>query len=282
MAGAYIPALLSKIKFDPEKIVNRVYGDSAVHEKSILGVAVIDKAKEYFKNSDTAVSDRIKQLEEIRQKYNLNSIDDYNKNIEYFNTLPEEEKRLIKQAMIVDDIKQHEDAKRIYFGKEPIYGTMEPSNASPTIGKSSNPYQVNSLLTDSQFENLILPLWSQWKTGATEMYFNRGYPWPGKPIKVPRVEDNGRTALIKNVPYLSNATLSKGRDEKGDYISLYDIWDYNTGYIGKSGDNIGKWTGGKPFEIYQRYYLDDWSDIPDEAKGNPWIAPSVITAKQSE
>jgi hypothetical protein len=37
-------------------------------------------------------------------------------------------------------------------------------------------------------------------------------------------------------------------------------------------------TGGKPFVIYDRVYLDDYYDIPEKARGNPFITPSVVTA----
>lgn len=37
-------------------------------------------------------------------------------------------------------------------------------------------------------------------------------------------------------------------------------------------------TGGKPFVIYDRIYLDDHYDVPEEARGNPFITPAVVTA----
>lgn len=266
-----------KTVFNPKKIVNRVYGDSASDSKFFLWAPTV-KALQYLTNSDTAVSDRIKMLENLNKKYDLNNITP--EDIKYFKSLPKKEQKQILLARNIDFVKQHEDAKRIYFGEQPLYGTMEISKEKPTIGKSDITYQVNNLLNDVEFDNLIVPLWAQWKTGSTEYTLNKGFPWPGKKIRIPRVENLGKTALIREVPYLSNATLSKGRDEKGDYLSLYDVWDYNTNYAGTSGDNVSKWTGGKPFEIYQRYYLDDWFDIPEENRGNPWIAPSIITAKR--
>ena len=40
---------------------------------------------------------------------------------------------------------------------------------------------------------------------------------------------------------------------------------------------IDKVTGGKPFEIYDRVYLDDYYDVPEAFRGNPFIAPAVLT-----
>lgn len=157
--------------------------------------------------------------------------------------------------------KQHEDAKRLYLGYQAKYGTMEPSPYRPTIGTAKNPYQVNPLLSDDEFNWAVLPAYSSWKNGTS------GYD----------VQDLGKTALVKDFPYLSNMTMSEGHDDKGHYISLYDIWDYNTSISGKSGDNIGKLVGGKPVEIYQRYYLDDWMDVPQSERGNHWLAPAYIT-----
>ncbi len=45
--------------------------------------------------------------------------------------------------------------------------------------------------------------------------------------------------------------LSKGQDEKGNYISYYDFWD-----LGGSGAEDENGLLGKPFEIYDRVYYD--------------------------
>jgi hypothetical protein len=129
-----------------------------------------------------------------------------------------------------------------------------------------NPYQLNGLLSDDSFENTVLPMYATWKTGQD---------WPLYDT-ASRVTDLGGSAQLSDFPYLHRAGMSEGYDDKGQYISLHDVWDYNTAVKGKDGDNIGKWVGGKPFDVYQRYYLDDWLDIPEEARGNPYIAPSYI------
>lgn len=240
-----------------KRIVDRVYGDTSNYK---LYKPIRSAAKQYFTNPKNAVSDRIERLEEIRKKYNLEdaSIDAL---LVLLDNIDDKELAYdIEDAYFLDAIKQHEDAKRIYFGFEPKYGTMEPSPYSPTIGNSENPYQVNPLLTDNEFDEFILPAWHDWKVQNTTH----------------QVEDYGNTGQIHDVPYLSNAGISKGRDDKGDYLSLYDVWDYNTAVSDKSGDNVGKFIGGRPFEIYQRYYLDDWLDIPEENRGNPYIAPAVV------
>jgi hypothetical protein len=61
---------------------------------------------------------------------------------------------------------------------------------------------------------------------------------------------------------LNTFTAGRGVDpNKGEYISIYDIWDYNTNVVGGGEDNIGKYIKGTPFEIYDRIYLDDYYGV---------------------
>lgn len=179
-------------------------------------------------------------------------------------------------------LKTHEDAKRVYYGYSPKYGMLEKAKDRPTIGKAEKEtYQVNPLLSDAEFEGLIFPAWAAWKTG--DKTFTTMGDWDpyleGNP-EVQRIIDEDKDdskATLKDIPYLHDATISEGFDNKGHYISLYDKWDYSFKPTGGGKDAIGAVTGGKPFDIYQRYYLDEWNDIPEESRGNPWIAPSIIT-----
>jgi hypothetical protein len=80
---------------------------------------------------------------------------------------------------------------------------------------------------------------------------------------------------------LNEFTAYRDRDEKGDFVSIYDEWDYNPAVRGgnkKLNKVVDSVTGGKPFVIYDRIYLDDHYDVPEEAKGNPFITPAVVTA----
>lgn len=80
---------------------------------------------------------------------------------------------------------------------------------------------------------------------------------------------------------LNEFTAYRDRDEKGDFVSIYDEWDYNPAVRGgnkKLNKVVDSVTGGKPFVIYDRVYLDDHYNIPEEARGNPFITPAVVTA----
>ena len=267
--------------FDKEKILNRVAGDAHTFEDSNGGVTTA--VLQYLFNDDNFVNNRIKTAESGAEKYkDVLTSGDYDLIYKTFRDLPEEEQKVFDAGRMEIPIKQHEDAKRIYLGYPPKYGTMEPSKYRPTIGKSENPYQVNPLMTDGEFNNLILPLYTQWKTGiGPEVPIMSGYMKIGTK-HAPRAEGVGNVALVRSLPYISDATMSEGFDKNGQYISLYDVWDYNTNVLNTPGDNIGKWIGGKPFDIYQRYYLDDWLDIPEEERGNPYIAPAYIEANKAK
>lgn len=81
-------------------------------------------------------------------------------------------------------------------------------------------------------------------------------------------------------PILNTFTAYRDRDDKGDFISIYDEWDYNLATKGGPkilNKPIDKATGGKPFVIYDRVYLDDYYGIPEEFRGNPYITPAIVT-----
>ena len=224
--------------FDKKKVADRIPADGG-YPNGTQGV--VSAVRHYLFNDDNYVGDRIKRAMEDASRGELD---------------PESLSQMLA----------HEDAKRIYLGMPQVYGSFEPSPYRPTVGTMENPYQLNGLLSDDSFENTVLPMYATWKTGQD---------WPLYDT-ASRVTDLGGSAQLSNFPYLHRAGMSEGYDDKGQYISLHDVWDYNTAVKGKDGDNIGKWVGGKPFDVYQRYYLDDWLDIPEEARGNPYIAPSYI------
>lgn len=228
--------------FDKEKVANRVPGDAAMPGGT---EGVLSATKNYFMNDDDYVDRRLKKAMDISRET--------------------KDPELLRTLLI------HEDAKRMYLGLPQKYGSFEPSPYKPTIGKSENPQQLNALLSDEEFDNMVLPMWATWKTGKDWPLYQTGN----------RVKNLGNTAQLYDVPHLQNAGLSIGMDNRGQYLSLYDVWDYNSKIKNKNGDNIAKWVGGKPFDVYNRYYLDEWLDIPEEARGNPYIAPSYVEAERA-
>jgi hypothetical protein len=67
-----------------------------------------------------------------------------------------------------------------------------------------------------------------------------------------------------NVNFISHSALghskfSRGKDDRGDYYSIYDVFDVGTGK-GFLGSNIGETLGAnKSYEIYDRMYYKDYN-----------------------
>lgn len=83
---------------------------------------------------------------------------------------------------------------------------------------------------------------------------------------------------------LNEFTAYRDRDEKGDFVSIYDEWDYNPRVRGgnkKLNKVIDLPTGGKGFIVYDRIYLDDHYNIPKEGRGGVYIDPIVVTPDNS-
>lgn len=71
---------------------------------------------------------------------------------------------------------------------------------------------------------------------------------------------------------LRDFTVGRGRDNKGDYVSYYDLWDLSPYRISSKDQSFGI---GNPFEIYDRIYLDDYYGVPKEDRGRYYL-PEVI------
>ena len=84
----------------------------------------------------------------------------------------------------------------------------------------------------------------------------------GEIIKIKQVDDD--QMMIDSDIDLVHFTLSVGKDEKGPYLSLFDVWDfggkYNEMWNLKGLEKIQSWAMnkvGEPIGIYDRYYLDE-------------------------
>lgn len=58
---------------------------------------------------------------------------------------------------------------------------------------------------------------------------------------------------------LGDYTVTKGKDNRGNYISYYDVWDINPFGQGKNSPDLSMGVG-KSFEIYDRIYYKDYGD----------------------
>ena len=78
---------------------------------------------------------------------------------------------------------------------------------------------------------------------------------------------------------LRDFTVGRGRDNKGEYVSYYDLWDISPYRISNKDQSFGI---GKPFEVYDRIYLDDFYGVPDKYKGGNYIPEIVVTGKRKK
>ena len=85
------------------------------------------------------------------------------------------------------------------------------------------------------------------------------------------------TALGNYPPVLNDFTYSRGFDNKGEYVSVYDKYDINPFGKNKYGDK--SFGLGKPFEFYDRLYLDDYYGIPEKYRGTTYLPEIIVTPK---
>lgn len=138
----------------------------------------------------------------------------------------------------------HEDAKDFYLGMPQRTGLIVPSSHKPTISKNPNDkyykfkhqtpeywsYEINKIIKDNIYKN--------------------------------KDNDKSKEKQIYGDDTLNNHTVTYGVDpKKGPFISFWDTWDYNTKILGTPGDNVGWIIGGKPFDIYDKIYLDDYYGV---------------------
>ncbi len=68
---------------------------------------------------------------------------------------------------------------------------------------------------------------------------------------------SGTTGDKNSSRALGNMFISKGKDDRGDYYSYYDVFNKDTGKVEKE---IGEDWFTKPYEIYDRVYIKDYGD----------------------
>lgn len=92
------------------------------------------------------------------------------------------------------------------------------------------------------------------------------------------------TAGLTKLESLGKFTIGKGVDNNGEYVSYYDKWDLSPFHIGKKDQSLGI---GKPIEIYDRIYLDDYygvnsKNIPSDSYYGGYLQPSVIISPNTK
>jgi hypothetical protein len=181
-----------------------------------------------------------------------------------------------------------------YYAGQPLkHNVLEHSQYKPTDAK--NPKADYISINDSKFKQEVIDnynrVFNEKKLLRDEKQLNNntyavsGYTRPRK--EQIKKSKSGELYYEKGKDHVSNAIghyyLSKGKDEKGDYVSYYDVFDEGTG--GSNGGGVGETLGlTKPFELYDRIYLDPKTGKPKMQNGGvikddlgQWAYPGEIT-----
>jgi hypothetical protein len=142
-----------------------------------------------------------------------------------------------------------EDAWRMYLGQPQMFNTIEESPFRPTQSQDPNAkyFRFNGL-----FDMLLAPPAPNRLLASSAP--NRGKPTERLKMLLDIAEGNGRINVDdwtwRSNMAMRNARISKGEDEKGHYISIYDIFDLDI-----PGERGGQGFG-RPFEVYDRLYYN--------------------------
>ena len=273
--AGYVPSSSSNVQiFNKEKIYNRVLPT----EMTGANTGPLDSVKQYLFNNDRAVDewfedyvpyinnsygDAIKASRIINDLYKKAGTEKEQESLENSPTM----KALMYQNLAPEMFVQ-EDGKDTYLGMSQRFGTMRDAEYHPANGKLVNGKYVSYMRDPIFVDTEIIPTYQNYMMGITRK--------DNPESNVQRVTKNGNALVY--MPFLNNATMSKGYDpNRGEYISIYDDWDYNTAVLGKAGDNISKFIGGQPFSIYDRYYLDDIFDVPKDKRGSYYLPEVTVT-----
>ena len=157
-----------------------------------------------------------------------------------------------------------------YYGGLPLeHNVLIESQSKPAKSKDKNAKYI-SLNRDQSFVNEVLDNYKRVSSGKLDKGESKlgddnwqvsGYSSAGK---------DAHKTIKQGSEHHSNAigryTLGKGKDEKGEYISYYDKFDQGTGLGINPGELLGL---TKPFEIYDRIYVDPKTGKPKMAMGGP-------------
>jgi hypothetical protein len=141
-----------------------------------------------------------------------------------------------------DDV-YSEDAWKIYLGKPQTKNTFSISNYKPSLSKENN---INYYSLPNDFKQELFDLYNN---GQIKKGINNEFSF-----------SNIFDEVSSRARVLGNFTVDEGKDEKGSYISYYDKYDLNPN-LPVIGNVLGLENFvGKPFEIYDRIYYNDYGD----------------------
>lgn len=262
---------------DKKKIYNRLPAMAGEYPNlDPFGISVgISSLSKYLFNSDDYVENLINNSKRV-----IKSADSEDKEfLDRFNHANSKSKQKYTKESFKDYLKGHhneiiglEDAKDVYLGMPQRSNTFVPATEQPAIGELINPHKSTYLSSPKITEKYLIPMRNKILTGDID---KKALGKSGKNI-------------VTVLPILGNATVGIGTDRKrGDYISYYDKWDIDLGGGSNTKDIIGPIIGGKPFEIYDKIYLDDYYGVssytnPKDGYYGGWLPEATIVGDKSK
>lgn len=150
----------------------------------------------------------------------------------------EEERKWMDDSSTERWAKNRKDAFNLYLGKPQTDNTFAVSDYRPSVEKNKNTtyYKINEnnfYYGDGNiFQNLMNDIQSKSKMTSDKPLENN--------LKKVSIDSYGNI--------MGDFTISTGKDERGNYISYYDLWD------------LAPANFGKPYEIYDRFYYNIYKD----------------------
>ena len=267
---------------DKNKVYNRVKGDLIGH----VDYSIMDAIRQYLFNEDSTVDEykeTIKSAKDKNSNYDQNQLDSlatdaHKKYLKYLRASRDRSKASPEykdysekfDASRANFIITHEDAKDLYLGLPQRNNTVIQSKHKPSVGDTSQTYYTfTPLQHEKAFQKPIVDAYNNMLQNKVFKVVDDG-KFLGLSISTPEIENADSNVIdipkqnraVAKIPLFGSATVSTGVDpNKGQYVSVYDVWDYNTAIANKHGDNVGKYIGGTPFELYDRIYLDDYYGV---------------------
>ena len=182
---------------------------------------------------------------------------------------------------------ERQDLLSLMLGQGQKHGSIEPAIYKPTDATDPDAEYVRSKVTEYDIKKFLKNPYVPGRLRGGGNKNQRGYKANKEGDYIGDRKDIAEL-LIDIGPYgkvLGNYKLDKGVDEKGHYISYYDIWDVNplsdeeegnvTSIMSRGLDQaIQSAVGITPAEVYGRVYYDPETGQPiDEKKNGGTIRP---------